>query len=264
MNGPDIEAVRQGQAAHAALFDVSGKVVLITGAVGGIGAFIAGAFAAAGARLVVADRSAEAAKRLADQLENTTAVSLDVAHKASCATAVSAAMEAYGGLHVLINCAGVNTRLRPEAYDKATWDQIVDVNLKGTFLMSQAAYPALKGGGKIVNFGSILSLASNAVTAPYSASKGGVLQLTRSLACAWAEDGISVNAILPGWIDTPLSRQARIDIPGHAERVVETTPMRRWGMPADLVGATIFLSSSASDFVTGAHVVVDGGVMAQV
>ena len=100
------------------------------------------------------------------------------------------------------------------------------------------------------------------MTAAYSASKGGVLQLTRSLACAWAENGINVNAILPGWIDTPLSRQARIDIPGHAERVVQTTPMRRWGEPEDIVGAALFLSSSAADFMTGAHLVIDGGVTA--
>lgn len=249
------------------LFDLQDRTVLITGAAGGIGAAIARELARCGARLVLMDRSEAAAQSLADELAGDGGAALpacaDVTEASQCREAVSKAMDAYSGLDVLINAAGINTRMRPEAYTEALWSQIIGVNLTGTFNMCQAAYPALSTrGGKIVNIGSILSLVSNAMTSAYSASKGGVLQLTRSLACAWAEQGINVNAILPGWIDTPLSRQARIDIPGHAERVVDTTPMRRWGEPEDIVGATLFLSSAASDFMTGAHLVVDGGVTA--
>ncbi|EHK63847.1 short-chain dehydrogenase/reductase SDR [Achromobacter arsenitoxydans SY8] len=194
------------------------------------------------------------------------AIALQVENREACANAVAAAVARHGGVDVLINCAGVNTRMRPELYAEEEWDRIVDINLKGTFNMCQAVHApmTLAGKGKIINIGSILALASNAVTAAYSASKGGVLQLTRSLACAWAADGITVNVIQPGWIDTALSRQARVDIPGHAERVVATTPLARWGEPEDLIGSTLFLASAASDFVTGASLVVDGGVTAHI
>jgi len=249
------------------LFDVGDRSVLITGAAGGIGAAIAHEFAACGAKLILLDRTTDSAQALASKIglpaDRVVALGVDVRDPKQCMDAVEQAAETFGGLDVLINSARVNTRMRPEAYTEAVWNDIIAVNLNGTFNMCQAAHSVMaSNGGKLVNIGSILSLVSNAMTAAYSASKGGVLQLTRSLACAWAENGINVNAILPGWIDTPLSRQARIDIPGHAERVVQTTPMRRWGEPQDIIGAALFLSSAASDFMTGAHLVVDGGVTA--
>jgi 2-deoxy-D-gluconate 3-dehydrogenase len=248
------------------LFDIEGKVAFIAGAAGGIGSSIAETFVQAGAKVVLADRDLSRVQDLAGALRekggNVYALALQIQDRSACEQAVIDTVGQFGGIDILVNCAGVNTRMRPEAYTEAIWDEIVDINLKGTFYMCQAAYAPMKagGGGKIINIGSILSLVSNAMTASYSASKGGVLQLTKSLACAWAENGINVNAILPGWIDTPLSRQARIDIAGHAERVVETTPMKRWGEPKDLVGAAVFLASPASDFMTGASIVVDGGV----
>lgn len=249
------------------LFSLEGRTALITGAAGGIGSEIARTFAQSGARLVLADRDLDHTQALADALRDAGysahAVALQVQHRDQCADAVKAALDAFGAIDILVNSAGVNTRMRPEEYGESTWDEIIDINLKGTFNMCQAAFSAMQThGGKIVNIGSILSLVSNAMTAPYSASKGGVLQLTKSLACAWAENRINVNVILPGWIDTALSRQARIDIAGHAERVVQTTPMRRWGTPDDIVGAAVFLASRASDFMTGASVVIDGGVTA--
>jgi 2-deoxy-D-gluconate 3-dehydrogenase len=249
------------------LFSLEGKTALITGAAGGIGSEIARTFARSGAKLVLADRDLEHTQALADALRGSGctahAVALQVQHRGQCAGAVQAALDACGAIDILVNSAGVNTRLRPEEYAESLWDEIVDINLKGTFNMCQAAFSEMAHhGGKIINIGSILSLVSNAMTAPYSASKGGVLQLTKSLACAWAENRINVNVILPGWIDTALSRQARIDIAGHAERVVQTTPMRRWGTPQDIVGAAVFLASHASDFMTGASLVVDGGVTA--
>ncbi|OZI70815.1 SDR family NAD(P)-dependent oxidoreductase [Bordetella genomosp. 12] len=252
------------------LFDLRGKTVMITGAAGGIGSAMSRALGQEGASLVLADLAGEALDGLVAELAATggkvAALALRVEDRQACTAAVAQAVSEFGGIDVLINCAGVNTRMRPECYEEAVWDRIVDINLKGSFNMSQAVYPVMKaqGRGKIINIGSILALASNAVTAAYSASKGGVLQMTRSLACAWAADGITVNVIQPGWIDTALSRQARVDIPGHAERVVATTPLGRWGEPEDLIGATIFLAAAASDFVTGASLVVDGGVTAHI
>ncbi|MGS1008845.1 SDR family NAD(P)-dependent oxidoreductase [Achromobacter anxifer] len=252
------------------LFDLEGKVVLITGAAGGIGAALSRAYAQAGATLVLTDLAGEKLDALAFELRGsgakTGSYALQVEDRAACAAVVAEAVAAHGAVDVLVNCAGVNTRMRPELYAEDVWDRIIDINLKGTFNMCQAVHAPMKarGKGRIINIGSILALASNAMTAAYSASKGGVLQLTRSLACAWAADGISVNVIQPGWIDTALSRQAREDIPGHAERVVATTPMGRWGEPDDLIGPALFLASAASDFMTGASVVVDGGVTAHI
>jgi 2-deoxy-D-gluconate 3-dehydrogenase len=134
-------------------------------------------------------------------------------------------------------------------------------NLRSAFLCSKWVYPAMKsaGAGKIINIGSMTSYFGGAKLGPYSASKGGIVQMTRSLACAWAEDNIQVNAILPGWIDTELTRQARIDIPGLHEKVIARTPNGRWGEPRELGGTAIFLASPASDFVTGIALPVDGG-----
>lgn len=138
------------------------------------------------------------------------------------------------------------------------------VNLTSTFLMSQAAYPLLKReGGKIVNIGSMLSIFGTSYAAAYAASKGGVVQLTRSLATAWAEDDIQVNAVLPGWIDTALTRRAREQVEGLHDRVLARTPAGRWGEPSDLAGVAVFLASPASDFVTGAAIPVDGGFSVQ-
>jgi 2-deoxy-D-gluconate 3-dehydrogenase len=252
------------------LFDLEGRIVLITGAAGGIGAALSRAYAQAGATLVLTDLAGEKLDALASELRGsgakTGSYALQVEDRAACAAVVDEAVAAFGGVDVLVNCAGVNTRMRPEQYAEDVWDRIIDINLKGSFNMCQAVHASMRarGKGKIINIGSILALASNAMTAAYSASKGGVLQLTRSLACAWAADGITVNVIQPGWIDTALSRQARVDIPGHAERVVATTPMGRWGEPEDMVGPALFLASAASDFMTGASVVVDGGVTAHI
>lgn len=250
------------------LFELRNKVILITGAAGGIGSVIAEYFANNGAKVVVTDADLKRVQELVQSVKTEHEmypIELRVNNKEQCIEAVTKTVEHFGTVDVLINAAGVNTRMRPEEYDQTTWQDIIDINLGGTFNMCQAVFPIMKKqGGKIINIGSILSLMANEMTAPYAASKGGVLQLTRSLACAWAEQQINVNAILPGWIDTPLSRQARLDIEGHAERVVETTPMRRWGVPEDIVGPAAFLASSASNFVTGSSIVVDGGVTAHV
>ncbi len=155
----------------------------------------------------------------------------------------------------------MNIRKLPQELSSAEWDEVLEVNLRSAFLCCKAIYPIMKqlGGGKIINIGSMTSLMGGAKLAPYGASKGGIVQLSRSLAVAWAQDNIQVNAILPGWNNTELTIQARKDIQGLHERVLSRTPSGRWGDPDDLIGAAIFLASPASDFVTGVAIPVDGG-----
>jgi len=137
----------------------------------------------------------------------------------------------------------------------------MDTNLTSAFLCAQAAFPAMKqaGGGKIINIGSMMSLFGAPYATPYAASKGGIVQMSRALATAWAADNIQVNAVLPGWIDTELTQNARRQVDGLHDRVLQRTPAGRWGVPQDMAGVAVFLASAASDFVTGAAIPVDGG-----
>jgi len=182
---------------------------------------------------------------------------------------VDEAASRLGRLDILVNNAGINIRKRPEEYSLDEWRRVLEANLTSAFVASQAAYPHLqrdKGGtkgGKIVNIGSMMSLFGAAFVAPYGASKGGIVQLTRALACAWAKDNIQVNAVLPGWIDTALTRRARQEVEGLHDRVLARTPAGRWGAPEDLAGIAVFLCSSGSDFVTGTAIPVDGGYAVQ-
>src|SRR5256712_726502 len=145
------------------------------------------------------------------------------------------------------------------------WDSVIATNLTSAFLCSQAVYPAMKaaGGGKIINIGSMMSIFGASFVPAYAASKGGIVQFTRSCACAWAADNIQANAILPGWIDTDLTKRARTEVGGLHERVLARTPAARWGEIADFAGIAVFLASSASDFVTGTAIPVDGGYSIQ-
>ena len=174
---------------------------------------------------------------------------------------MEAAAKELGKINVLVNNAGINIRKMPQDYEPDEWDQVIETNLKGPFLCCHAAYPHMKkaGFGKIINIGSMTSIFGGAKLAPYGSSKGAIVQMSKSLATAWAADNIQVNAILPGWIDTELTRQARIDIEGLNERVLDRTPAGRWGVPADLAGTAVYLASAASDFVTGVAIPVDGG-----
>jgi 2-deoxy-D-gluconate 3-dehydrogenase len=178
---------------------------------------------------------------------------------------IAAAAERFGRIGILINNAGINIRKQPEDYTIEEWREVMETNLTSAFLCSQAVYPFMKGsGGKIINIGSMLSLFGSSFAAPYGASKGGIVQLTKALASAWAKDNIQVNAVLPGWIDTDLTQKARKDIPALNSRVLMRTPARRWGTPADLAGIAVFLASPASDFITGAAIPVDGGFSAEI
>jgi 2-deoxy-D-gluconate 3-dehydrogenase len=171
-----------------------------------------------------------------------------------------------GRLDILVNNAGINIRKPAQDLSTAEWKEVLDTNLTSAFVCSQAAYPIMKqaGGGKIVNIGSMLSIFGAGFAPAYGASKGGIVQLTKALASGWAKDNIQVNAVLPGWIDTDLTRGAREQIKGLNAMVLMRTPAGRWGIPADLAGIAVFLASRASDFVTGTAIPVDGGYAAQV
>jgi 2-dehydro-3-deoxy-D-gluconate 5-dehydrogenase len=247
------------------LFDLEGRVAVVTGGNGGIGLGMARGLALAGANVVVAARNAEKAETAIAALGGKGVfVALDVANEGSCRALIEQTGERFGRLDILVNNAGTSIRKPPENYTAAEWHAVLDTNLTGAFLCSQAAHPIMKrgGGGKIINIGSMFALFGSAYAAPYAASKGALVQLTKSLAAAWAADNIQVNAVLPGWIDTELTRDARRQVAGLHERVLARTPAGRWGVPEDLTGIAIFLAAPASDFITGAAIPVDGGFSA--
>ena len=247
------------------MFDLTGRVAVVTGGNGGIGLGTAKGLAAAGASVVVAARNAGKAEAAVAELGGKSAfISLDVADEASCREMIARVAEQSGRLDVLVNNAGTSIRKPPQNYTAAEWHAVLETNLTGAFLCSQAAHPIMKGsgGGKMINIGSMFALFGSGYAAPYAASKGALVQLTKSLAVAWAEDNIQVNAVLPGWIDTELTRDARRQVAGLHERVLARTPAGRWGVPEDLAGIAVFLASAASDFITGAAIPVDGGFSA--
>jgi 2-deoxy-D-gluconate 3-dehydrogenase len=247
------------------LFDLTGRVAVVTGGNGGIGLGMAKGLAAAGAAVALAARNAEkgeaAVAELAASGPGSAFIALDVADEGSCRAMIEATLARFGRLDILVNNAGTSVRKPPESYTAAEWHAVLDTNLTGALFCSQAAYPAMKekGGGKIINIGSMYSIFGTSYGAAYAASKGGLVQLTKSLAIAWAKDNIQVNAVLPGWIDTELTQGARRHVPDLHDRVLDRTPAGRWGIPEDLAGIAVFLAAPASDFVTGAAIPVDGG-----
>ncbi len=250
------------------MFDLSGKVAIVTGGDGGIGLGMARGLARAGASLVLAARNPEKSALAVAELQalgaEVIAIETDVTSDRSITALIDQAVTHFGRLDVLVNNSGMNVRLPAQELTLEQWHQVLDTNLTGAFLCAKAAYPYLRGGGKVINVGSMLSLFGSAVAAAYGASKGGVVQLTKSLAVGWAADGIQVNAILPGWIDTALTRTAREQLPGLNERVLARSPSGRWGVPADFEGIAVFLASEASNFITGAAIPVDGGYSSEV
>jgi 2-deoxy-D-gluconate 3-dehydrogenase len=246
------------------LFDLSGRVAVVTGGNGGIGLGMAKGMAAAGAAIVVAGRDAAknsaAVKELKDAGAEASAIPVDVLQEESCRALIDQTVKTHGRLDILVNNAGMSIRKQPEQYTLAEWHTVLDSNLTSAFLCSHAAYPALKQrGGKIINIGSMMSIFGAPFATAYAASKGGMVQMTKSMATAWAKDKIQVNAILPGWIDTALTRRAREQVQGLHDSVLKRTPAARWGMPDDFAGIAVFLAAPASDFVTGATIAVDGG-----
>ena len=247
------------------MFDLTGKVAIVTGGNGGIGLGMARGLAKVGARVVVAARNQEKSDAAVRELRalgpDSLAIQVDVADERSVEALVTKTMSHCGRLDILINNAGVNVRKPPQELTLDEWRQVMDTNLTSAFLCSRAVYPHMKvlGGGKIINIGSMMSLFGASFAPAYGASKGGIVQLTKSLAVAWARDNVQVNAVLPGWIDTHLTRQAREQVPGLNERVLARSPSGRWGGIDDLSGVAVFLASAASTFITGAAIPVDGG-----
>ena len=246
-------------------FDLTGKVAVVTGGNGGIGFGMARGLARAGASVAVVGRDAGKSAGAVAELEalgaTAIAVEADLTDSAAHPRMAAAAADGLGGIDILVNNAGTNIRKRPEDLDEHEWRAVLDTNLTSAFLASKACYPFMKraGGGKILNNGSMMSIFGAPWAAPYAASKGGMVQLTRALATAWAADGIQVNCFLPGWIDTALTRRARQEVEGLHDKVLARTPAGRWGCIEDFEGIAVFLAGRASDFVTGAAIPVDGG-----
>ena len=246
-------------------FDLTGRVAVVTGGNGGIGLGMARGIAAAGAAVVVAARNRDKSRRAVAELEGlgakAVAIDVDVADEASVNALVQETERRLGRLDVLVNNAGINIRKPVHELALEEWRQVLDTNLTSAFLTSRAAHAVMKrqGGGKIINIGSMMSIFGAPFAPAYGASKGGIVQLTRSMAAAWARDHIQVNAVLPGWIDTELTTNARREVAGLHERVLARIPEGRWGVGDDLAGVAVFLASAASDYVTGTAIPVDGG-----
>jgi 2-deoxy-D-gluconate 3-dehydrogenase len=256
-NGDD--AMTQGP------FDLTGRVAIVTGGNGGIGLGMASGLSDAGATLIIVGRnqakSDEAVAALTAHGGKAIAVGADVTDAAAVAAMIARVQDTFGRIDVLINNAGMSIRKPPDVLNLEEWETVMKTNLTSAFLCSQAVHPAMKanGGGKIINIGSMMSIFGAAYAPAYAASKGGIVQFTRSCACAWAADNIQANAVLPGWIDTELTQNARRQVDGLHDRVLGRTPVGRWGTAGDMAGIAVFLSSAASDFVTGAAIPVDGG-----
>ncbi len=257
------------------MFGLDGKVAIVTGGNRGIGKAIAKGLAGAGANIVIGDiafedgneaQSATVTEIGEEFGVKALGLKVDVRQEADNGRVVEQALQAFGRIDILVCNAGKGGgRVMPQNIPLTTWDDVMATNLRSFFMGAKAAYlPMVKGGGgKIVSIGSMTSLFGVGAFSAYATSKGGILQLTRSLAVAWAPDNIQVNCILPGWINTDLSVNAQKADPDLYDRIVARTPAGRWGEAADLAGTAIFLASRASDFVTGVAIPVDGGYAVQ-
>jgi len=243
-------------------FDLTGKVAIVTGGNGGIGYGIARGLAHAGANIVIAARqqakSAQAVAALQELGVHALSIATDVQDEVAVQAMVHGAVEAFGRVDILVNNAGINIRKAPQDYTLEEWQQVLHTNLTGVFLCSRAVYPPMveAGGGKIINIGSMTSIFGSNVSPVYAATKGGVVQFTKSLAIFWAKDNIQVNALLPGWIHTDLTASASTE---RYNFIKARIPHGRWGEPDELAGAAVFLASHASDYITGIALPVDGG-----
>ena len=238
---------------------------LITGVGRGIGQELARALLARGERVIGTLRDpAQVSDILSGFVANgqLKLLALDVRDEASIAEAARHLDEP---VDVLINNAGMSVRQPAHVISLEDWETVIDTNLTSAFICTKAVYPAMKqtGGGMIINIGSMMSIFGAGFAPAYAASKGGIVQFTKSIALSWAVDNIQANAILPGWIDTALTVKAREQVPGLNENVLARTPAKRWGTGDDLAGTAVFLASSASDFVTGTAIPVDGGYSVQ-
>jgi gluconate 5-dehydrogenase len=250
------------------LFSLAGKTALITGSSRGLGYAIAQGYAAAGARVILngvdTTRLAESAKALRAQGFQVIESAFDVANEDAIVAAFKALDEQGVNVDIVVNNAGIQFRKPIVELARADWQRVLDTNLTGAFLVAREAASrmiARNSGGKFINIGSLMSAAARATVAPYTAAKGGIRMLTHTMVAEWAVHNIQANAIGPGYMATEMN-QALIDNPTFDAWVKQRTPAKRWGQPEELVGAAIFLASSASNFVQGQTIYVDGGILA--
>ena len=247
------------------LFDLSNKVALVTGASRGLGQYMARALAGAGASLVITSRDIKRLRITEEMLQvhdcRVLPVAMDVLKLDSIERMMAEIQSTYGRLDILVNNAGCNIRRRALNVTVEEWDRVVNTNMRGTFFVAQAAARLMKqrGYGRIINIGSVTCVFGYAGMGPYCASRGGVKQLTMSLAHDWAEYGINVNCLAPGWFKTAQSAGLYEDVDWLA-MLKERIPLARPGQPADLDGAVVFLASESSRYITGQTILVDGGV----
>lgn len=247
------------------LFDLKDKAAIVTGGNDGIGRGIAIALAMAGANVCIAGRNSEKNECVRLDVEKlgvrSIASQCDVNIEADIVATIAATEEAFGRLSILVNNAGIASLNAPELMTNEEWDSVIQTNLSSVFKFSRAAHAsfAKSGCGKIINIGSMYSIFGSPFAPSYSASKGGVVQLTKSLAVAWAKDNIQVNAILPGWITTNMTAPIKGEMPELYEAIIARTPAGRFGEPEDCGGTAVFLASAAAKFVTGQAIAVCGG-----
>jgi gluconate 5-dehydrogenase len=247
------------------LFDLTNKVALVTGASRGLGQQFARALAGAGADLAITSRTRASLDPFAEEIRKlgrrVACIELNVRDQASIEAAVAEAIRELGQIDILVNNAGCNIRKRAVEVTWDDWNTILDTNLRGAFFVAQAVARHMipREYGRIINIGSVTCVAGYAGLGPYGASRGGVKQLTMSLAHDWGEHGITVNCLAPGWFKTEQSR-ALYEDPGWVEYLCERIPLGRPGAPGDLDGALLLLASDASRYITGQTILVDGGV----
>lgn len=248
-------------------FNLKNKVAIVTGASSGLGEEMALALSEAGANLVLVDIKfnllQEVAKLTKKTNQQTFCFSADVSKKKQVEHVVEEAIKIFGKIDVLVNAAGINRRNLAENFSEEDWDLVIDVNLKGTFLFSQAVGKVMinQNKGKIINIASMTSVIGVGNIPAYCASKGGVAQLTKAFAVAWAKYNVNINAIGPGWFKTPMTKSLHED-KDISRQTISRIPMKRWGNPEDLAGTVVFLASEASNYITGATIYVDGGYLA--
>ncbi len=247
------------------LFDLTGKVAIVTGTSRGLGQYMGRALARAGADLVITSRRPETLGAFQKEIEalgrRAVPLTLDVRDYQSIQSMVEAAQQAYGKIDILVNNAGCNVRKPAVDVTWEDWNMVLDTNLRGMFFVSQAVAKMMipRRYGRIINIGSVTTVAGYAGISPYCASRGGVKQLTMSLADDWGRHGITVNCLAPGWFKTA-QNQVLYEQKEWVEYLCDRIPLKRPGQPADLDGAVVFLASDASEYITGQTLLVDGGI----
>jgi gluconate 5-dehydrogenase len=247
------------------IFDLTGQVAIVTGTSRGLGQYLARALAMAGADLLLTSRNRETLAPFEEEIKSlgrrAVSLELDVRNQESIEKFAAHAEAAFGQIHILVNNAGCNIRKPALEVTWADWNQILETNLRGTFFVTQSIARGMipRGYGRIVNIGSVTSVFGYAGLAPYGASRGGVRQLTMSLADDWGKHGVTVNCLAPGWFRTEQNKVLYED-QAWVDYLVERIPMKRPGQPHDLDGAVVFLASEASRYVTGQTLLVDGGI----